>query len=118
MGQPVRRVLVVGGGTAGSVLTLALRRRGIDVVLAERQTEWKAIGHGLTVQGNALRALREVGVAEEVVAAGAPFDRLRMRTVDGELITELVSPPLGGDGLPATMGSMRFLLQQVLSRRV
>nr|WP_138757214.1 FAD-dependent monooxygenase [Modestobacter altitudinis] len=118
MDQPVRRVLVVGGGTAGSVLTLALRQRGLDVVLAERQTEWKAIGHGITIQGNALRALREVGVADEVVAAGAPFDRLRMRTADGGLIQEIISPPLGGDDLPPTMGSMRFLLQQVLSRHV
>ena len=118
MTTPVRRVLVVGGGTAGSVLTLALRQRGIDVVLAERQTEWRAIGHGITIQGNALRALRDVGVADEVVAAGAPFDRLRMRTGDGSLIQEIVSPPLGGTDLPPTMGSMRFLLQQVLSRHV
>ena len=118
MDKPVRRVLVVGGGTAGSVLTLALRPRGLDVVLAERQTEWKAIGHGITIQGNALRALREVGVADEVVTAGAPFDRLRMRTADGQLIQELVSPPLGGEDLPPTMGSMRFLLQEILSRHV
>jgi 2-polyprenyl-6-methoxyphenol hydroxylase-like FAD-dependent oxidoreductase len=118
MDQPVRRVLVVGGGTAGSVLTLALRQRGIEVVLVERQTEWKAIGHGITIQGNALRALREVGAADEVMAAGAPFDRLRMRSVDGQLIQEIVSPPLGGEDLPPTMGSMRFLLQEVLSRHV
>jgi 2-polyprenyl-6-methoxyphenol hydroxylase-like FAD-dependent oxidoreductase len=118
MDMPVRRVLVVGGGTAGSVLTLALRQRGLDVVLAERQTEWRAIGHGITIQGNALRALREVGVADEVVAAGAPFDRLRMRTVDGQLIQEIVSPPLGGEHLPPTMGSMRFRLQDILSRAV
>ncbi|MGY1812615.1 FAD-dependent monooxygenase [Blastococcus sp. SYSU D00820] len=118
MGHPVRRVLVVGGGTAGSVLALALRQRGVGVVLAERQTEWRAIGHGITIQGNALRALREVGVVDEVLAAGAPFDRLRMRTADGGLIQEIVSPPLGGEGLPPTMGSMRFLLQQVLSRHV
>jgi|1186.fasta_scaffold45496_1 2-polyprenyl-6-methoxyphenol hydroxylase-like FAD-dependent oxidoreductase len=118
MSTPARRVLVVGGGTAGSVLTLALRQRGIDVVLVERQTEWRAIGHGITIQGNALRAFREVGVADEIVAAGAPFDQLRMRNVDGSVIRELHSPPLGGDGLPATMGSMRFLLQQILSRHV
>jgi 2-polyprenyl-6-methoxyphenol hydroxylase-like FAD-dependent oxidoreductase len=118
MSSPVRRVLVVGGGTAGSVLTLALRQRGVDVVLAEKQTEWRAIGHGITIQGNALRALREVGVADEVVATGAPFDRLRMRSADGSLIQELVSPPLGGPDLPPTMGSMRFLLQQILSRHV
>src|SRR4051812_1007014 len=118
MSTPVRRVLVVGGGTAGSVLTLALRQRGIDVVLAEKQTEWRAIGHGITIQGNALRAFREVGVADEIVAAGAPFDQLRMRNADGSLIRELHSPPVGGEGLPATMGSMRFLLQQILSRHV
>jgi 2-polyprenyl-6-methoxyphenol hydroxylase-like FAD-dependent oxidoreductase len=118
MSTPVRRVLVVGGGTAGSVLTLGLRARGVDVVLAERQTEWRAVGHGITIQGNALRALREVGVSDEVVAAGAPFDRLRMRTADGSLIREILTPPLGGTDLPPTMGSMRFLLQQVLSRHV
>ena len=118
MVQSVRRVLVVGGGTAGSVLTLALRQRGVDVVLAERQREWAAVGHGITIQGNALRALHEVGVAEEVVAAGAPFDRLRMRTADGTLLQEILSPPLGGADLPPTMGSMRYLLQQVLSRHV
>jgi 2-polyprenyl-6-methoxyphenol hydroxylase-like FAD-dependent oxidoreductase len=118
MTTPVRRVLVVGGGTAGSVLSLGLRQRGVDVVLAEKQTEWRAIGHGITIQGNALRAMREVGVADEVVAAGAPFDRLRMCTADGTLIRELVSPPVGGEDLPATMGSMRFLLQQILSRHV
>jgi 2-polyprenyl-6-methoxyphenol hydroxylase-like FAD-dependent oxidoreductase len=118
MSQPVRRVLVVGGGTAGSVLTLALRQRGVDVVLVERQTEWKAIGHGITIQGNALRALHEVGVAQEVLAAGAPFDRLRMLDADGRLIQEIMTPPLGGPDLPPTMGSMRFRLQQILSRHV
>jgi 2-polyprenyl-6-methoxyphenol hydroxylase-like FAD-dependent oxidoreductase len=118
MGQPVRRVLVVGGGTAGSVLTLALRHRGIDVVLAERQSEWRAIGHGITIQGNALRALREVGVADEVVAAGCPWNVIRMRAVDGRLLQELPTPPLGGDDLPATLGSMRFRLQEILSRAV
>jgi len=41
-----------------------------------------------------------------------------MRTADGGLIQEIVSPPLGGADLPPTMGSMRFLLQQVLSQHV
>jgi len=118
MTPPVRRVLVVGGGTAGSVLTLALRQRGVDVVLAERQTEWRAIGHGITIQGNALRALREVGVADEVVANGAPWVTMRFRAADGALVQEIPTPPLGGEDLPPTVGSMRFLLQEVLSRHV
>ena len=118
MGQPVRRVLVVGGGTAGSVATLALRQRGVEVVLAELQTEWRAIGHGITLQGNMLRAMREIGVADAVVAAGFPFAVLRMRMADGTLLKELQPPPLGGEGLPSGMGMMRFRLQQVLSEAV
>ncbi|HET6391976.1 MAG TPA: FAD-dependent monooxygenase [Blastococcus sp.] len=118
MGQPVRRVLVVGGGTAGSVATLALRRHGVDVVLAEKQTGFSNVGHGITLQGNALRALQEVGVADQVIAAGYPWDRVRFRAADGSLIQEMPMPPLGGEDLPPGMGSMRFRLQQVLAAAV
>lgn len=118
MSHSIRRVLVVGGGTAGSVATLAMRRHGIDVVLAERRTTWATIGHGITLQGNALRALRQVGVAEHVVAAGYPWAHVRFRTADGVLVNEMPMPPLGGDDLPAGMGSMRFHLQRVLSEAV
>lgn len=118
MDQHVRRVLVVGAGTAGSVATLALRRRGVEVVLVDRQPGWSAVGHGITLQGNALRALREVGVADEVIAAGYPWDRVRFRSADGTLIQEMPMPPLGGDDLPPGMGSMRYHLQQVLNDAV
>jgi len=118
MSQPVRRVLIVGGGTAGSVATLALRKRGVDVVLAEQQAGFAAVGHGITLQGNALRALQEVGVADRVIAAGYPWDRVRFRAADGSLIQEMGMPPLGGPDLPAGMGSMRFRLQQVLAEAV
>lgn len=118
MSHPIRRVLVVGGGTAGSVATLAMRRHGVEVVLAERQTTWTTVGHGITLQGNALRALQEVGVADEVVAAGYPWAHVRFRSADGTLINEMPMPPLGGPELPAGMGSMRFHLQRVLSEAV
>ena len=118
MGQPVRRVLVVGGGTAGSVAALALRQRGVAVVLAEKQTGFSTVGHGITLQGNALRALQEVGVADQVIAAGYPWDRVRFRAADGTLMQEMPMPPLGGESLPPGMGSMRFRLQQVLSEAV
>ncbi|MBI4940498.1 MAG: FAD-dependent monooxygenase [Actinobacteria bacterium] len=118
MAHPTRRVLVVGGGTAGSVATLSMRQHGVDVVLAERQTNWSTVGHGITLQGNALRALQQVGVADEVLAAGYPWDRVRFRSADGGLINEMPMPPLGGPDLPAGMGSMRFHLQRVLSEAV
>ena len=116
--MPVRSVLVIGGGITGSVLALALARRGIAVELAEISPRWYGVGHGITVQGNALHALRTVGVLDEVLARAVPFDTLRMRRADGSLIVELATPRTGGPDLPATAGALRSDLQDVLCRAV
>jgi hypothetical protein len=61
-----KRVLVIGGGTSGNVMTVLLRRAGIDVDLVEAKEDWNVRGSGITLQGNALRVLREIGVRDEV----------------------------------------------------
>jgi 2-polyprenyl-6-methoxyphenol hydroxylase-like FAD-dependent oxidoreductase len=76
------------------------------------------VGHGITVQGNALAALANVGVLDEVLRRGVPFDQLRMRQADGSLIAEVPTPRTGGPGLPATLGALRSDLQAVLCDRV
>ncbi|MEU4222863.1 FAD-dependent monooxygenase [Nonomuraea sp. NPDC026600] len=115
----VSRVLVVGGGITGSVLSLALARRGVDVVLVEIRREWTGIGHGITIQGNALKAFRSVGVLDELMAKGIPFDMLRVKNAaDGSLIAELPTPRTGGDDLPPTLGALRSDLSGILARAV
>jgi 2-polyprenyl-6-methoxyphenol hydroxylase-like FAD-dependent oxidoreductase len=114
----VSSVLVVGGGITGSVLSLALAGRGVQVDLAEISPVWHGVGHGITVQGNALAALAKVGVLEAVLARGVPFDQLRMRQADGSLIAEVATPRTGGPALPATLGALRSDLQAVLCERV
>jgi 2-polyprenyl-6-methoxyphenol hydroxylase-like FAD-dependent oxidoreductase len=112
------RVLVVGGGITGSMLTIGLARRGVDVDLAEISRTWTGAGHGITAAGNALRALGQIGVLDDVLALGVPFDLVRLRRADGSLIVELTTPRTGGPGLPATLGSLRSSLQAVLCRAV
>jgi 2-polyprenyl-6-methoxyphenol hydroxylase-like FAD-dependent oxidoreductase len=112
------RVLVVGGGITGSMLAVALARYGVDVELVEISKTWAGVGHGITVQGNALLALRKIGVLDEVLAGGFPFDNVRLRHADGSLIVEMPTPPTGGPDLPATLGSLRSSLQAVLCRAV
>ena len=112
------RVLVVGGGITGSMLTIGLARRGVDVDLAEISRTWTGAGHGITAAGNALRALGQIGVLDNVLALGVPFDLVRLRRADGSLIVELTTPRTGGPGLPATLGSLRSSLQAVLCRAV
>jgi 2-polyprenyl-6-methoxyphenol hydroxylase-like FAD-dependent oxidoreductase len=114
----VSSVLVVGGGITGSMLALALAQRGVRVDLAEISPTWHGVGHGITVQGNALAALAKVGVLDEVLRRGVPFDQLRMRQADGSLIAEVPTPRTGGPALPATLGALRSDLQAVLCERV
>jgi 2-polyprenyl-6-methoxyphenol hydroxylase-like FAD-dependent oxidoreductase len=114
----VSSVLVVGGGITGSVLSLALAQRGVQVDLVEIREDWSGVGHGITVQGNALAALAKVGVLDAVLARGVPFETLRMRRADGTLIAELPTPHTGGAALPATMGALRSDIQDVLGDRV
>jgi 2-polyprenyl-6-methoxyphenol hydroxylase-like FAD-dependent oxidoreductase len=114
----VSSVLVIGGGITGSMLSLALAQRGVRVDLAEITKDWRGVGHGITVQGNALAALARVGVLDEVLRRGVPYDTLRMRQADGTLIAELPTPRTGGADLPATMGALRSDLQAVLRDHV
>lgn len=112
--MPVQKVLVVGGGITGSVLSLALAQRGADVELVEISPQWFGVGHGITVQGNALKALRSVGVLDRVLERAVPFDFMRLRRADGSLISELPTPHTGGPDLPSTAGALRSDLQDAL----
>jgi 2-polyprenyl-6-methoxyphenol hydroxylase-like FAD-dependent oxidoreductase len=110
----VSRVLIVGGGITGCVAAIALAQRGVNVELTEIREEWAGTGHGITLQGNALRSLRAVGVWDEVLAHGFAFDRVRLSRADGSPIVEVTTPPTGGPDLPPTLGALRSDLQRIL----
>ncbi|MFE1349779.1 FAD-dependent oxidoreductase [Streptomyces sp. NPDC058757] len=115
MSSTPRRVLVVGGGAAGNAATILLRRAGIDVDLVEEKDDWNATaGSGITLQGNALRVLRELGVWEEVKAAGFPFGSVGITAPDGTVLHVQRDLRTGGDDLPAAVGMQRPRLQRIL----
>ncbi|MFD4507629.1 FAD-dependent oxidoreductase [Streptomyces sp. NPDC058457] len=110
-----RTVLVVGGGSAGNAVTILLRRAGLTVDLIEGREDWNATaGSGITVQGNALRVLRELGVWEQVRASGFGFGSLGITAPDGTVLHVAEDIRTGGDDLPATMGMQRPQLQRIL----
>jgi 2-polyprenyl-6-methoxyphenol hydroxylase-like FAD-dependent oxidoreductase len=114
-----RTVLVVGGGTAGSALAVLLRRAGVAVDLVEAKADWNATtGSGITLQGNALRVLREIGVLEQVSARGFSSDGVTIVAPDGTEIFTQEDVRTGGDDLPATVGMRRPALQRILIEAV
>ena len=105
----VRKVLVIGAGLAGTASAIRLAQSGVSVDIVDKQTDVTALGSGITLQGNALRALRELGVWEQAEKLGYSYDSLGLRAPDpnGTLIVELDEMRTGGPDLPATAGMYR-----------
>jgi 2-polyprenyl-6-methoxyphenol hydroxylase-like FAD-dependent oxidoreductase len=114
----VGKVLIVGAGTTGSALAILLARAGVAVQIVEIKSGITALGSGITLQGNALRVLRDLGVWDEVRAAGFAFDSLGLRAPDGTLLAEIPDARTGGPDLPATVGMNRPELAAILAKAV
>lgn len=109
----VERVLVVGGGIAGMTLAVGLRRRGIGVEVLEKASEWQAIGAGIAVQPNGMRALAAVGLGQPVAAAGRILARWQFRSSAGDLLTD-VDLEAVWQGVAPFVGIARHRLQEAL----
>lgn len=70
-----RRVLVIGGGVAGSACGLRLRARGIDVTIAEQAVFPRDKVCGCCLGGAGLQALDDLGLAAAVCDAGVATRR-------------------------------------------
>ncbi|MGS2644444.1 FAD-dependent monooxygenase [Streptosporangium sp. LJ11] len=94
------KVVVVGGGIGGLAAAIGLRRIGWMATVLERSPELGEIGAGMSQSPNALRALAELGVADQARAAGTPFHGIfNLRTPSGGHIARALpgtaSPLLG-----------------------
>ncbi len=66
-----RTALIVGAGIGGLSGAIALRKAGWHVRVFERASSVRELGFALLVAPNAMAALRELGVADVVLARGA-----------------------------------------------
>jgi 2-polyprenyl-6-methoxyphenol hydroxylase-like FAD-dependent oxidoreductase len=75
------RVLIAGAGIAGLTTALSLHAAGIEARLVDSASELKPLGVGINLLPHAVRELTELGLGEQLAAAGiatseqAHFDR-------------------------------------------
>lgn len=84
MKQPT--ALVAGAGVGGLAAAIALRRAGWRVRILERAAEPRATGFALNLAPNAIAALRELGVADEVIRAGHVTRQTELRGAGGRVL--------------------------------
>lgn len=110
------KVLIVGGGIGGLTAAIALRKDGHRVTVIERDPTWSVYGVGIIQQGNVIRAMDQLGLIDDYLEAGVPFDKVAVHLPDGTMVAEVPSHRLV-EGLPASMGIGRPALHKVLGDR-
>lgn len=112
------RVLIVGGGIGGLSSAIALSARGIEVEVVEQNPRWDVYGVGIIQPGNAMRALHQLGLLDEALAAGFAMDGDRFFLADGTQLTDSDFPRVVGPEYPGINGITRPRLHEILTSAV
>ncbi|MER7457071.1 FAD-dependent monooxygenase [Micromonospora sp. NPDC126480] len=109
-----KRALVIGGGVAGPVAAMALRKAGIVATVYEAYpSAADGIGVTLTLAPNGVAAMGLIGADDAVQSIGLPMPRMVVSDGYGVRIGEF--PPLSVQ--PTMLGLWRDELSQVLHER-
>lgn len=112
----VKKALIVGGGIGGLSAAIALRKNGIEVDLVEINQQWTVYHVGIVVQGNAVRAMAALGIAEKCIKAGFQYSGLLFRDLDDNVIADIPGIKLAGPDYPSDLGLTRPALHEVLTK--
>ena len=64
------KIAIIGGGIGGLCATVTLQKQGLSVQVFEASPAFQPVGAGIGIGSNALQALMEIGIGENVFANG------------------------------------------------
>ncbi|MBT2232900.1 NAD(P)/FAD-dependent oxidoreductase [Nonomuraea sp. NEAU-A123] len=90
----VKTALVIGGGIAGPVTAMALRKAGIDAVVYEAYEQAAdGVGGGMSLAPNGVDALDAIDCADLIQPLGAPMTGIVLQDWKGSPLAEFGNPP-------------------------
>ncbi|MCY3857674.1 MAG: FAD-dependent monooxygenase [Gammaproteobacteria bacterium] len=107
-------VLIVGGGIGGLAAAVALRRVGISVRVFERAPEIREVGASISVFSNAVKALRAMGLEDQVLSLAPELTKISFLSPSGRTLTSTDVQAISQASGAASIMVHRADLQQTL----
>jgi 2-polyprenyl-6-methoxyphenol hydroxylase-like FAD-dependent oxidoreductase len=110
---------IVGGGIGALTLAVALQRRGYHVTVYENATNIQPLGAGLGLAANAVKALSDIGISEDILAKGKIIRKLLIKDSQGNVLSETDSEKISERyGVINNFSIHRADLHQVLLQKI
>lgn len=113
-----KKALIIGAGTAGMASAITLSRIGIQIDIIDINPNWGALGAGLTITGPTLRALKQLGVYDEVTEQAYVGDGIQVCDPQGNPLSILPTPMLEGSDTAGSGGIMRPTMHSIMHKYV
>src|SRR4051812_12139007 len=110
----VTRVSVIGGGIGGLSAAIAFRQIGLDVKVYEQAPALGEVGAGITLWPNAIRVLRKLNLADQVVEKGSVIHRAAFLTWNGKMLSSSNQDELNNFAGEPTVAIHRADLHRIL----
>ena len=95
-------VLIVGGGPTGITLAILLAKRGVSVIVAEKEAQIYPLPRAAHIDHEGMRILQEAGVADAVMATSRRASRYDFLNAKGDLLLRFEGgDQVGPGGWPA-----------------
>jgi len=80
------KFLISGGGICGLMMAIILEKKGHEVAIYEAATKIKAIGAGLVLSTNAIKALKSIGIEKAVLTKANLLDHFDIVLANGDIL--------------------------------
>jgi 2-polyprenyl-6-methoxyphenol hydroxylase-like FAD-dependent oxidoreductase len=113
-------ILNARGGNGRHTAAIALRRAGFDAQVYERAPEIREVGAGITLQANAILALRTIGLDSAMIAAGRVATKASLQTAKGKILSRIdlqgVERAMGAPAVAIHRATLQDVLVSALGR--
>lgn len=113
-----KRAIIIGAGISGLASAIALRRIGFDIIINEKSTTLKNGGAGITLWNNAINALSELGISEQLFTNCKIINKSQIISSSGRVLSTIPLQRFSKEFGGSTIGILRSELFNLLLKKL